>query len=161
MLPVVTTLAGKVAIGLLAGGAAVIGGTAVAAYAHALPPAAQQIAHDTIGAPSPTDASDTNGTPTATPTATPVGPDATGPAAYGLCTAFGHGGLNVSSTAYASLAKAANGAANIAAYCATIPAPHATPTSTHTPNSHSTTHPTHTPAPNPGSTHKPAPGTHP
>jgi hypothetical protein len=97
--------------------------------------------------------------PTATPTSTPVGPDATGPAAFGLCTAYTHGGLDVSSTAYASLASAANGASNIATYCASIPKPG--PMTTHSPDSHSVGHPSHTQVPSPGSTHKPAPGTHP
>ena len=61
--------------------------------------------------------------PTAVQTAItkPVGPDATGPAADGLCTAFTHGGLTAFSTGYASLASAAKGASNIATYCATIP----------------------------------------
>ena len=165
MLSVFATLGGKVAIGLLAGGAAVVGGTAVAAYADLLPSSIQQAAHDAVGAPAPgaTDSADpTDGptsTPTPTPTSRPVGPDATGPAAFGLCTAFTHGGLNVSSTAYASLASAANGASNIATYCATITKPG--PTAAHTPDSHTSENVSHTHAPSPGSTHKPAPGTHP
>jgi hypothetical protein len=161
MLSVLTTLGGKVAIGLLAGGAAVVGGTAVAAYADLLPASIQQAAHDSIGAPVPgaTDTPVPTTTPTATPKSTPVGPDATGPAAFGLCTAFTHGGLNVSSTAYASLASAANGASNIATYCSTITKPG--PKATHTPNSHSHDNSSHTKVPSPGSTHKPAPGTHP
>ena len=165
MLSVFATLGGKVAIGLLAGGAAVVGGTAVAAYADLLPASIQQAAHDSIGAPvsGATNTADPTDTPTSTPTAsstsTPVGPDATGPAAFGLCTAFTHGGLNVSSTAYASLASAANGASNIATYCSTITKPG--PTATHTPNSHSNGNSSHTQVPAPGSIHKPAPGTHP
>jgi hypothetical protein len=138
MFSVLTLTAGKIALGVLVAGAAVGGGAGVAAYTGTLPAAAQQAAHDVIGAPLPK----TNGTasptadPTSEPTAsttaspsatasaksTPVGPDATGPAAFGLCTAFAQG-LNVSSTAYASLVSAANGASNIATYCATIPAP--------------------------------------
>jgi hypothetical protein len=162
MLSVLTTIGGKVAIGLLAGGAAVIGGTAVAAYADLLPASIQQAAHDSIGAPVPgaTESADPTDTPTttstATPTSAPVGPDATGPAAYGLCTAFTHGGLNVTSVAYASLANAANGADNIATYCATIPKPG--PTATHSPSGGNSSH---IQTPSPGSTHKPAPGTHP
>jgi hypothetical protein len=162
MLSVFTLIGGKIAIGILAGGAVVAGGASVAAYADLLPTAAQKGAHDTIGAPLPgaTDSPDPTDTPTTlptgTPTATPGGPDATGPAAFGLCTAFTHGGLNVSSTAYASLASAANGASNIATYCATIP--HPGPTATHSPNGGNSSH---TQVPSPGSTHKPAPGTHP
>lgn len=52
--------------------------------------------------------------------ATAVGPDATGPAAYGLCTAFTNGGLAASSTGFASLAIAAEGEANIESYCAEV-----------------------------------------
>ena len=165
VLSIFATLGGKVAIGLLAGGAAVVGGTAVAAYADLLPASVQQAAHDSIGAPDPgetesADPTDTpTSTPTATPTSTPIGPDATGLAAFGLCTAFTHGGLNVSSTAYASLASAANGASNIATYCSTITKPG--PMATHTPNSHSNGNSSHTHVPSPGSTHKPAPGAHP
>ena len=163
VLSVLTIFGGKVAIGLLAGSAAILGGTGVAAYADLLPAAAQQVAHDSIGAPPPrtVDSPDPTDAPTAlptpTPTATPVGPDATGPAAYGLCTAFTHGGLNVSSTAYASLANAANGASNIATYCVTISKPGVQ--ATHGPDSNNTGKTSHSPAP--GSTHKPAPGSHP
>ncbi|MDR6506921.1 protein tyrosine phosphatase [Arthrobacter oryzae] len=52
--------------------------------------------------------------------ATAVGPDATGPAAFGLCTAFTKGGLAASSTGFASLAIAAEGEANIDSYCADV-----------------------------------------
>lgn len=158
MLPVFATLGAKVAIGVLAGGAVVVGGTGFAAYAGLLPASIQQAAHDSIGAPVPgaTESVDPTDAPTASPSSTPVGPDATGPAAFGLCTAFTHGGLNVTSTAYASLAGAANGASNIATYCATIPKPG--PTATH--NFHGGNS-SHTQVPSPGSTHKPAPGRHP
>ena len=169
MLSVLSVVGGKLAIGLLAGSAVVVGGAGVAAYADLLPAGAQQVAHDSIGAPlprtsdSPEPTDTPTGTPTASPTstpkATPVGPDATGPAAYGLCTAFTHGGLNVSSTAYASLAKAANGTSNIATYCATISKPG--PTATHSPHGNTGGNSTHTHAPAPVPTHKPAPGTNP
>jgi hypothetical protein len=52
-----------------------------------------------------------------------VGPDATGAAAFGLCNAFTHGGLNPTSTAYDALAEAAGGESGIATYCETVPAP--------------------------------------
>ena len=52
-----------------------------------------------------------------------VGPDASGPAAFGLCTAYGKGGLNSASVAYRNLAQAAGGASNIVTYCATVKAP--------------------------------------
>ena len=161
MLSVFTLIGGKAAIGILVGGAVVAGGAGVAAYADLLPVPAQQVAHDSIGAPLPrtSDSPAPADTPTATPTSTPLGPDATGPAAFGLCTAYTHGGLAVSSTAYASLAGAANGASHIATYCASISKPG--PTATHSPDDHSVEHPLHTRVPSPGSTHKPAPGTHP
>jgi hypothetical protein len=163
MLSIFTTIGGKVVIGVLVGGAIVVGGAGAAAYANLLPVAAQRVAHDTIDAPLP-EASDSpaptatpTALPTATPTSIPVGPDATGPAAFGLCTAFTHGGLNVSSTAYAALVSAANGASNIATYCATIPKPG--PQATHSPTNPGNS--SHIKVPSPGSTHKPAPGVHP
>ena len=52
-----------------------------------------------------------------------MGPDATGPAAFGLCNAYAKGGLNSASVAYASLVKAAGGASNITTYCATVTRP--------------------------------------
>ncbi|TXN31125.1 hypothetical protein [Lacisediminihabitans profunda] len=122
----------KIAIGALALGTVAAGGTAVAAYTGTLPAPLQQSAHSLIGAPAPADSTEVDATatadptetpdPTATPnpTATPVGPDATGPAAFGLCTAFTHGGLSTSSTAYKSLVVAASNSTDIKAYCATI-----------------------------------------
>jgi len=69
-----------------------------------------------------------------------VGPDATGPAAFGLCTAHQHGGLAPTSGAYRSLAKAAVGASGIGAYCASVTHPgHAT---TGHPTGAPTSHPT-------------------
>ncbi|MHB1172763.1 MAG: protein tyrosine phosphatase [Lacisediminihabitans sp.] len=117
----------KIAAGALAVGTLAAAGTAAAAYTGNLPAPLQQSAHNLIGAPAPavsgTDTATVSATATPSPTATPVGPDATGPAAYGLCEAFTHGGLNTSSTAYLSLATAAKGTANIAAYCSTVVSP--------------------------------------
>jgi hypothetical protein len=79
--------------------------------------------------PTPTETETATPTPTETeepetsPTSTPVGPDATGAAAFGLCNAFTHGGLNPTSTAYDALAEAAGGESGIATYCETVPAP--------------------------------------
>jgi hypothetical protein len=128
----------KIAAGLLAGGTIAAGGAATAAYTGTLPAPLQQTSHELIGAPAPAAVSttaeqkpaaalhgkaksaDAQGTQ---PDATPVGPDATGPAAFGLCTAFTNGGLDPASTAYKSLADAANGSAGIAAYCKSVPVP--------------------------------------
>jgi len=129
-----TVLAGsKIVVGALTFGTLAAGGTAAAAYTGDLPSSLQQGAHSFIGAPAPTDESDdtttASETTTATdeanpsPSATPVGPDATGPAAFGLCNAYMHGGVAVSSTAYGSLVVAADGADSIADYCATVTKP--------------------------------------
>jgi hypothetical protein len=142
----------KIAAGVLAGGTLAAGGTAAAAYTGTLPAPLQQSAHTTIGAPAAADAAGAatthkadaageasthkagtgrpgtaskpdDGAPSPHQGATPVGPDATGPAAYGLCTAFTNGGLDASSTAYQSLSTAANGNGNIASYCDSVAAP--------------------------------------
>jgi hypothetical protein len=129
----------KIAAGLLAGGTIAAGGTATAAYTGTLPAPLQQTSHELIGAPAPaavsttaepkpaaashgkgSKAADAQGTQ---PDATPVGPDATGPAAFGLCTAFTNGGLDPASTAYKSLTDAANGSAGVAADCKSVPVP--------------------------------------
>jgi hypothetical protein len=131
------------------------GGVAAAAYAGALPASMQKIAHDTLGAPAPH--------PSARPShpATPAGPDATGRAAYGLCTAYAHlkadGSARQKAVAFRKLATAAGGAANVAAYCARVahpgPTPSARPTSRPTgkPTTHPnpTTHPTGKPTSRP------------
>lgn len=130
-------VASKIAAGVLAGGTIAAGGAATAAYSGALPAPLQQSSHELIGAPAPAavstaeeqkPAAATHGkaskpadTPAPQHEATPAGPDATGPAAFGLCTAFTNGGLDPASTAYKSLAAAANG--GIATYCASVPAP--------------------------------------
>ncbi|HVU74533.1 MAG TPA: hypothetical protein VHE83_16330 [Mycobacteriales bacterium] len=142
-----TVLVGSLALPnlLIAGVAAAVpvGGLAAAAYTNTLPHGLQRLAHSTIGAPSPgsrgvtlgAPASDHGGpespeasgsaSPAAAPSGSPSphGPNASGPAAFGLCTAWSHGGLGPRSTAYADLVKAAGGADGIAAYCATVPHP--------------------------------------
>jgi hypothetical protein len=124
------------------------GGFATAAFAGALPAPAQQFAHSTIGAPAAGDRQPTGTHPSAT--ATPVGPDATGPAAFGLCTAWAHakahGTSSQQAVAFRNLAAAAGGAANVAAYCAAVPHPGASsshPTGRHTshPSGPPTSHP--------------------
>lgn len=58
------------------------------------------------------------------PESAPVGPDATGPSAFGLCNAYTNGGLkNSKSTAYKALVKAAGSESSITAYCETVEAP--------------------------------------
>ena len=52
-----------------------------------------------------------------------MGPDASGPAAFGLCNAFTNGGLGTTSTAYAALVQAARGEDGVGAYCTTVAAP--------------------------------------
>ncbi|MHC6594122.1 hypothetical protein [Arthrobacter sp. C152] len=110
----------KIAAGLLAGGTIAAGGAA-AAYTGVLPAPLQQGSHELINAPAPgqmkaADAPETDSD------AAGGGPDATGPAAFGLCTAFTNGGLNSASTAYKSL-EAAAGGGGIADYCKSVPAP--------------------------------------
>ena len=107
----------------IAGVAVGLGGTAVAAYTGALPTGAQNIAHTTIGAPAATPSP----TPKPTETEDGVGPDAKGPAAFGLCNAWTHhqanGAKPTNSVAFRNLATAAGGESKIAAYCAKIPHP--------------------------------------
>src|SRR6185369_370582 len=118
--------------------ATALGGVAAAAYTGALPAPAQQFAHGMIGAPSPQPShrpgtpqpSHRPGAPQATPARTDaVGPDATGPAASGLCTAYAHakahGTASQKVVAFRNLAAAAGGAAKIAAYCIAVPHPEA------------------------------------
>lgn len=100
----------------------------VAAYSGSLPPSLQNAAHAAIGAPAapPNDAS-TPAPGTTKDDLDGVGPDATGPAAHGLCNAWSqhqrNGAKPTGSVAFRNLAKAAGGEAKIAAYCATIPHP--------------------------------------
>ena len=86
----------KLAIAAVAGSLS-IGGVAAAAVTGSLPfehPKGTVSASDDQGAsesPDPTESADptASGAPTAGLTGGPVGPDATGPAAFGLCHAFG------------------------------------------------------------------------
>ena len=113
----------------LAAGVLGLGGFGAAAYAGTLPEAAQQVAHDVLGAPEGRSehpgagsASRPGGPPSsAAPTA---GPDATGPAAFGLCSAWSHADASSrDSVAFANLAAAAGGADKVAAYCAGVAHP--------------------------------------
>jgi hypothetical protein len=133
----------KVAASALAAGALAVGGTGAAAYAGALPTEVQQSAHELLGAPAP----HVDGVSDAAKAAADAAPkaaadtkveggaaeasasaaagatgavDATGPAAYGLCTAFTKGGLSASSEGFASLSIAAGGETGIESYCAGV-----------------------------------------
>ena len=160
--PLLTMMAALAA----AAAAVALGSAAAAAYAGVLPAPAQQFAHHAIGAPSPT--------PSHGPgekQATASGPDATGPAAFGLCTAYthakAHGTATQKAVAFRNLAAAAGGAANIVGYCAAVPHPghpqpgQPTSTSSGKPAPHPTGKPASLPAPH--ATGKPAtvPATHP
>lgn len=110
-----------------------LGGAATAAYAGGLPSTAQQFPHDAIGAPSPhaSSARARNNT-NASRSATPVGPSASGPAAFGLCTAYAHatqhGTAARKAVAFRNLEKAAGGAANVTSFCASVAHPGASRT---------------------------------
>ena len=88
----------------------------------------------------PTQASTSTAVPSTSTTSGPVGPDATGPAAFGLCHAFGGsksiGKANNPSIAYRNLLTAATSAGQtVETYCATIlgtPVPTTDPSGTAT-----------------------------
>ncbi len=133
-----------------------LGGVATAAFANALPTPAQQFAHDTIGAPSPHASSSSN--PNSGHSGTPVGPNASGPAAFGLCTAYAnatqHGNAAQKAVAFRNLENAAGGAANVASFCASVAHPGASATQgSGAPASHPagapTSHPTGAPTSHP------------
>ncbi len=125
-----------------------LGGVVTAAYAGALPAPIQQFAHDVFGAPSAGGTS-VGGGPSASQT--PGGPGAASGMAYGLCTAWAdakaHGTAKQRAVAFHKLAIAAGGPGNVAAYCAAVPHPGASPSQG--------------PAGNPGSHPAGNPGSHP
>lgn len=148
-----SSLVGTKLLTAFAAGAVGLSGAAVAAYSGALPDALQDTAHDTIGAPAahPSHSPEAR----ATPTATPVGPDATGSAAYGLCTAFNRdraqGKVDENSVAFRNLAAAAGGAGKVPAYCATVVKPGSTssPKASAHPTGKPSAHPTGKPTSQP------------
>lgn len=152
-----TFLGSKLAVAAAASGLSLTGVSA-AAYANALPAPVQSFAHHTIGAPAPH---------TDKPATTPVGPDATGKAAYGLCTAYAaeqaHGKAGTHSIAFRNLATAAGGADKITAYCANVPQPGSSPSEhpTGAPSSHPTSAPDSHPTGAPDSHPTGAPDSHP
>jgi hypothetical protein len=124
-LPMLDRLPSPKIAAALATGVLSLGGLGAAAYAGALPDAAQDVAHHVLGAPATHPAKGSHAPKQAgTPTSTPAGPDAAGPAAFGLCTAYAHAGAKAEgSAAFANLATAAGGADKIDAYCAAIAHP--------------------------------------
>jgi hypothetical protein len=152
-------LTAKAAAAAAVAAAAALGGVAAAAYTSTLPAPAQQFAHRVIGAPPPQPShrpgtpqpSHRPGTPQATPARTDAaGPDPTGPAGFGLCTAYAHakahGTASQKAMAFRNLAAAAGGPAKIAAYCAAVPHPGSSQSSQPTP---APTHPVGRPASHP------------
>jgi hypothetical protein len=135
------TILGTKLAAAAAAGAIGFGGLAAAAYAGALPEPIQDFAHQTVGAPAASsDHSDPGNQGSAHrrseasehantgQSSQPVGPDATGSANYGLCTAFAeeqaeNGRVDTSSVAYRALLDAAGGADNIDEFCAEVTAP--------------------------------------
>jgi hypothetical protein len=121
-----------------------LGGFATAAFAGALPAPAQQFAHHTFGAPATSGGQPTGTHPAAT--TTPAGPDATGAAAFGLCTAWAHakahGTSSQQAVAFRNLAAAAGGTSNVTAYCAAMPHPRASSSHSPHPAGAPTSHPT-------------------
>jgi hypothetical protein len=121
------------------------GGVVTAAYAGALPAAAQRFAHDLIGAPPP------GAQPAIRPSLARTG--TAGDPAYGLCTAWkhakAHGTRKQRAAAFGKLAAAAGGAGNVTAYCATAAPPGASASATPhpVPTSRSTGKPTGLPTP--------------
>lgn len=141
----------KLAMTVLAAGALAVGGTGVAAMAESLPDGPTVVAGTESPSPAPTETESSSPSPTATetespdptpseteteapdpaptetadpaPTSTAAGPDATGPAAFGLCTAFANGGLGTSSTAYTALVRAAGSEDGVGSYCAAVTGP--------------------------------------
>jgi hypothetical protein len=154
-----TLLSAKLGAAVTAAAVAALGSGVAAAYAGALPTALQKFAHHSIAAPAPRPSGSgsgsarasgsASGSPHATHhTATPTGPNPTGPAAYGLCTAYSraeaHGNATQRAVAFRKLAAAAGGADKVAAYCATVPHPGATPSGQ--PTSHAKGRPSARPA---------------
>ena len=106
---IATALGTKVAIAALS--LVVLGGgTAVAASAGVLPNSLSSEPSAATPSASPSDEAPETEAPTAEPTSPSPsktrGPDATGHAAFGLCTAYTAGGLNSTSVAYAALLRA-------------------------------------------------------
>jgi hypothetical protein len=123
----ISSAAGLKALASAAGAAVALGGVATIVFASG----AMGPGHPTLVTPVATSA--TTGAAKTTPSEaeesnTPVGPDASGPAAFGLCNAWTHHQHKDkdkpgNSVAFGNLAEAAGGESKIAAYCAKVPHP--------------------------------------
>jgi hypothetical protein len=123
---IATAIGTKVAIAAIS--LAVLGGgTAVAAAAGVLPTPAHTLVHHDSESPDPTASPSASPDPSESPdpssSASAVEPAATGPAAFGLCTAYTAGGLSTHSVAYRALLAAATDG-DVAGYCSTVLATH-------------------------------------
>lgn len=136
----------KIAVSAAALGALTVGGFGTAAYTGSLPTDAQQVAHEVIGAPAPKPVRDAQDAAAAAAKnvqgeATKAGGNATKAAAdaqgagqaaagqstpasgaadldiVGLCHANAQGALDAGSAGFTSLTIAANGEANVSAFC--------------------------------------------
>lgn len=119
---VTTLLTARLAAAAAAVAAAAVGGGAAAAYTGSLPAALQKVAHEVIAAPDVRTAR-----PTPTPASRPAGPDVTGSAAHGVCTAYRHAEMHGNAihraAAFRDLVTAAGGEAAVPAYCRSLPRP--------------------------------------
>jgi zona occludens toxin (predicted ATPase) len=165
-----STLLGAKVGAAMAAGVVSFGAVGAAAFTGNLPPAAQHFAHDTITSLAPDSADHGKSADAkekaaekkdkaADGTKTAVGPDAAGPAAFGLCTAWAHvekkGQVAEKSVAFRNLAAAAvaadKGAKSASAatpkqisdYCLTVTKAHVAETGK------SATHPTAKPSSHP------------
>lgn len=143
-----------------------LGGVATAAYAGSLPAPLQRFAHETVGAPAPRGGRPALPGPR-TSASSPV-PATTGPAAYGLCTAYASAkaeGAAERPADFRRLAAAAGGPGKVASYCERVlrtgagqpRAHHAAPSAARNPRSSRTPAPGSPRAPSPGSSHSPNP----
>ena len=127
-----------------AAAAVVLGGVAAAAYTSTLPAPAQQLRTACLRAAAAAQSPSWQPRRPPRPARMPFGPDATGPAGFGLCTAYAHakahGTASQKAVAFRNLAAAAGGAAKIAAYCAAVPHPGSSQSSQ---SASAPTHPAH------------------
>ena len=142
---------------------AAVGGVALAAATGSLPAPAQQVAHDSVGAPAPDKskapkAPEATETPEATDTPEPsesASPESTpSPNLVGLCRAYGAGvatshGKALDSAAFTVLVTTAGGKDSVAAYCTKLLAQNPTGKPTALPTHSPQPHPTHSPVTHP------------